>query len=89
MSVEGHREITLVVGFTCVRLVAVGGSLAGVTLSAMLPSTGPARTPDLRCACVMVVLTSLSVAGVKLTAASAALTLACVPVTVHTPVPAV
>ena len=67
---------------------AVGASFTGVTSSVMLPSAGPVSAAS-RIRVVMVVSTSLSVAGTNATAASAAFTCATLPVMVHIPVAAV
>ena len=67
-------------------LVAVGASLTGVPVIALLPVTG-AATPSLTLV-AMVKLLLKSAVGVKVSAASSALTSAVAPLAVHTPVPA-
>ncbi len=66
----------------------VGRSFTAVTLSVIAPSVGPVSARS-RTRVAIVAATSLSVAGVKLTAAKAVLTALTVPVIAHTPVPLV
>ena len=66
-------------------MVAVGASLTAVPVIALLPVT--ARLPSLTLVAIVKLLLKLAV-GVKVNAASSALTSAVAPLALHTPLPA-